>query len=149
MSAAYRSTEQFVFNNLSSLKKIFAVPDIYFDLDASAIRADSEPVLNHIVNLMTEHPEISIAATAHCDSRNSGYNQKLAIRRAESAKAYLVSKGISSGRIVIEKHGRPAAVNPCSSNPGCTLDEQQLNRRTEFNVIVNNINLAHVSSFAE
>lgn len=148
-AAAYRASEQYVFNNLSSIKKFFSVPDIYFDLDDAAIRPDAEPVLDYIVTLMKEHPEIRVAATAHCDSRNSDYNQGLAIRRAQAANAYLVSKGISAQRILLEKRGRPSVPNPCTNNPACTLAEQQLNRRTEFNIIVNGINLAYVSSFTD
>lgn len=144
---AYRHSEQFVFDNLSSLKKKYTISDIYYNLDEATIRPDALLVLDNLVDLLMEEPEIRIAVTAHCDSRMLQYNEKLALRRAEAAQAYLVSKGISPSRIVLEKHGRPSVKNPCTDNPNCTLAEQQLNRRTEFNIIFNDINLAHLSSF--
>lgn len=143
----YMRSEQFVFDNLTSLKKEYIISDIYYDLDNATIRSDALPVLDALVNLLIEQPKISVAVTAHCDSRMLKYNEVLAIRRAEAAQAYLVFKGISPSRIVLEKHGRPSVKNPCTDNPDCSIAVQQLNRRTEFNIIYNDINLAHLSSF--
>ena len=141
----YMSSEQYVFNNLGSLKKFFSVADIYFDLDQSAIRPDAIPVLDKLVNLMMEHPEISVATTAYADTRYSNYNTKLGLRRAESANAYLISKGIGADRLSIEKHGRPQLANPCNNDPSCNLAVQQLNRKTEFNIVYNGVNLGQIN----
>lgn len=141
----YVASEQFVFDNLSSLKKAFSVSDIYFDLDDATIRPDAIPVLNNLIILMKENPGINVATTAYSDSRMSKYNEKLALSRAQSAINYLISQGISADRLQIEKHGRPDMGNPCNNDPSCTLAAQQLNRRTEFNVVFNGINLGHVN----
>jgi len=143
--AMYMVSEQFVFDNLSSLKKAFAVSDIYFNLDDATIRPDAIPVLNNLVILMKENPGIRVATTAYSDSRMSKYNEKLATSRAQSAINYLISQGISVDRLQIEKHGRPEMGNPCNDDPSCSLATQQLNRRTEFNIIFNGINLGHVN----
>lgn len=141
----YMVSEQFVFDNLSSLKKAFAVADIYFDLDDATIRPDAIPVLNNLIILMKENPGINVATTAYSDSRMSKYNEKLALNRAQSAINYLISQGISADRLQIEKHGRPDMGNPCNNDPSCSLAAQQLNRRTEFNIVFNGINLGHVN----
>lgn len=141
----YMASEQFVFDNLGSLKKAFAVSDIYFDLDQAEIRPDALPALNALVNLMMEHPEISVATTSHSDTRMSKYNEKLNLRRAQAANAYLISKGIGADRLSIEKHGRPAVANPCNNDAACSLAVQQLNRRTEFNIIYNGVNLGQIN----
>jgi outer membrane protein OmpA-like peptidoglycan-associated protein len=141
----YMISEQFVFDNLSNLKKSFAVADIYFNLDDSNIRPDAIPVLNNLVILMKENPLIQVASTAHSDSRMSKYNEKLATNRAQAAINYLISQGISADRLKIEKFGRPDIANPCNNDPSCSLAVQQLNRRTEFNIIYNGINLGHVN----
>lgn len=143
---AYMRSSQFVYDNLASLKKDLAVSDIYFDLDQSIIRTDAMPVLDELAALMYEKSDLSVAVTAHCDSRMTAYNNTLALRRAQAAKTYLIAKGVEAGRIVIEKHGRVSEVNPCSTNPGCSIAQQELNRRTEFNIIYNDVNLAHVKS---
>ncbi|MDP3468455.1 MAG: OmpA family protein [Daejeonella sp.] len=143
--AMYMVSEQFVFDNLSSLKKAFAIADIYFDLDDASIRPDALPVLNNLVILMKENPGINVATTAYSDSRMSKYNEKLAANRAQSAINYLISQGISADRLQIEKYGRPNMGNPCNDDPSCSLAVQQLNRKTEFNIVFNGINLGHVN----
>lgn len=143
--ALYMVSEQFVFDNLSTLKKEFSVADIYFELDDAGIRPDAIPVLDKLVNLMMENPGISVATTSYSDSRMSKYNEKLALSRAQAANAYLVSKGIQAERLLIDKHGRPGMTNPCNDDPSCTLAVQQLNRRTEFNIVYNGINLGQTN----
>lgn len=143
--AMYMISEQFVFDNLSSLKKAFSIADIYFDLDDATIRPDAVPILNYLVLLLKENPGINLATTAYSDSRISKYNKKLSSSRAQAAINYLISKGISADRLKIEKFGRPDMGNPCNGDPKCSIATQQLNRRTEFNIIYNGINLGHVN----
>jgi outer membrane protein OmpA-like peptidoglycan-associated protein len=144
-NAMYMASEQFVFNNLSSLKRVFTTPDIYFDLDEAKIRTDAIPALNNLVTLLKENPDVNVAITAFSDSRMAKYNDKLALNRAQAAKTYLISKGITTDRILFEKHGRPDMSNPCNSNPNCSLALQQINRRTEFNIVYNGVNLGQVN----
>lgn len=140
----YMVSEQYVFDNLGLLKKFFAVSDIYFDFDQSAIRPDAIPELDKLVFMMMEHPEISLATTSYSDTRYSKYNEKLALLRAQAANNYLESKGIHKDRLFIEKYGRPQVANPCNNDPSCSLATQQLNRKTEFNVIYNGVNLGQI-----
>lgn len=141
----YMGSEQYVFDNLGTLKTFFAVADIHFDLDQSALRSDAIPVLDKLVYMMMEHPEISLATTSYSDTRYAKYNEKLALSRAQAANNYLESKGISKDRLSIEKHGRPQVANPCNDDPSCSLATQQLNRKTEFNVVYNGVNLGQVN----
>ena len=143
--AAYMLSEQFVFDNLNALKQTFAISDIYFDLDEAVIRPDAIPVLNNLVNLLKDNSDIKLAATAYSDSRMSKYNEKLATQRAQSAIDYLISKGISADRLMIDEHGRGTVANPCNNDPSCTLATQQLNRRTEFNIVYNGVNLGQIN----
>lgn len=144
-SAAYMHSEQFVFDNLNALKQTFAISDIYFDLDAAVIRQDAVSVLNNLVNLMKDNPDIHLAATAYSDSRMSKYNENLATKRAQSAIDYLIANGVTSDRLMIDEHGRGTVANPCKNDPSCTLATQQLNRRTEFNVVYNGLNLGQIN----
>jgi len=141
----YMVSEQFVFDNLNSLKKSFRTSDIYFDLDDASIRPDAIPALNSLVNLLKENPGVNVAVTAFSDSRMAKYNDKLALSRAQAAKDHLISKGITADRIVFEKHGRPDMSNPCNNDPNCSLAAQQINRRTEFNIVFNGVNLGQVN----
>ena len=72
-----------------------------------------------------------VIAIGHTDSIGSdAYNQKLSVRRAESVKAYLVSKGVEPNRIYTEGKGEK---QPVASNK--TKDGRQKNRRVEIEVI--------------
>ena len=136
------SQQQFVLNHCDSLKKVFAVKNIYYDLDRSEIRRDAIPALEELYILMKKHPEMSIVTASHCDSRASNeYNRNLSLRRGAAARAYLVAKGIAAHRISVEYYGKTRLVNRCFEGIPCSEEDQQLNRRTEFDVILRGINL--------
>lgn len=136
------TAQQFVLSNCDSLKRVFAVKNIYYDLDRAEIRYDARPALDELVALMNKYPEITVITSSHCDSRASdAYNRDLSIRRAQSSKNYLVSKGISASRIRVEYYGKTRLVNRCYDGVPCSEEDQQLNRRTEFDVILNGVNI--------
>jgi outer membrane protein OmpA-like peptidoglycan-associated protein/tetratricopeptide (TPR) repeat protein len=136
------SSQQYVLNNCDSLKKLFSVQNIYYDLDRFEIRQDARSPLDELVVLMKKYPEISIITSSHTDSRaTEQYNRTLSLKRGESAKSYLVSRGISPSRVVVEYYGKTRLVNRCYEGIACSEENQQLNRRTEFDVILNGINI--------
>jgi outer membrane protein OmpA-like peptidoglycan-associated protein/tetratricopeptide (TPR) repeat protein len=136
------SIQQYVLNNCDSLKRIFAVKNIYYDLDKSNIRRDARPSLDELVTLMNKYPDITVITSSHCDSRASeAYNRSLSLRRAEESKSYLIAKGISSSRVKVEYYGKSRLVNRCYLGVSCPEEYQQLNRRTEFDVVLNGINI--------
>ena len=72
-----------------------------------------------------------IIAVGHTDSvGNDAYNQKLSVRRAESVKAYLVTKGIEKNRIYTEGKGEK---QPVADNK--TKEGRAKNRRVEIEVV--------------
>jgi outer membrane protein OmpA-like peptidoglycan-associated protein/tetratricopeptide (TPR) repeat protein len=135
--------QKFVIDNCDSLKKVFYVENIYYDLDKYFIRTDAELNLNKLIKLMTKYPDLKVVTRSHCDSRASeGYNRVLSLRRGESAKAYLVKNGIDASRVSVQYYGKSRLVNGCKDGVPCSEAEQQMNRRTEFEIIYNGINLA-------
>lgn len=140
-----QKSQYWVVKNCDSLKRAFNVPNIYYDLDKSIIREQSTLILDKLVQLMKMHPEVSIITSSHCDSRASaGYNKALSLRRGEATKSYLVSKGINARRISVEYYGKSRLVNRCYDGVNCSEENQQLNRRTEFDVIINGVNLSQL-----
>jgi outer membrane protein OmpA-like peptidoglycan-associated protein len=138
--------QQYVINHCDSLKKIFAIKNVYYDLDKSEIRFDAKPALDELANLMKRHPEITIISSSHTDSRaTESYNRALSLRRGEAVKAYLVAKGISANRVAIEYYGKTRLLNRCFEGVPCSEKDQQLNRRTEFDVIINRVNLSRLN----
>jgi len=137
--------QQWVNDNCETLKKTFSLENIYYDLDRSEIRPDAIPALDKIALIMQRNPEISIISASHTDSRAAdNYNRELSLRRGEAARSYLISKGIDGKRIEVIYYGRSRLVNSCVEGVNCPENEQQMNRRTEFEVILNGVNITRM-----
>ena len=109
--------------------------NIYYDYDKWAIRNDAKPTLDQLTQTLAENPQIKIQLSSHTDCRGrDDYNATLSQKRAESAVAYLISRGIESARLVAKGYGesQPAVSCECTK---CTEDQHQQNRRTTFKVL--------------
>jgi len=116
--------------------KEIVLENIYYDLDKSNIRNDAATELNKLVKILVDNPNITIELGSHTDSRGSDdYNLKLSQRRAESAVAYIISKGIEKKRIYAKGYGETKLTNKCENDITCPEEEHQKNRRTEFKVV--------------
>ena len=116
--------------------------DTKYDLDKANIRDDAKPKLDSLVGLLNEYPYTVIELSSHTDCRSSyAYNDTLSQRRADSAVAYLIKKGIDKDRLVAKGYGERMLVNNCACEDGkgpgmdCSEEEHQKNRRTTFKVL--------------
>ncbi|MEO1625415.1 MAG: OmpA family protein, partial [Bacteroidota bacterium] len=118
------------------IKEPIRLNNIYYDFDDDAILTDAEKDLRFLQKLMTDYPDMVIELSSHTDSQGTTpYNRKLSQRRAESAKAWLVEKGIAEERIKPVGYGESKILNQCVNGVRCTDDEHRVNRRTEFQII--------------
>ena len=111
------------------------IDNIYFDFDKSNIRPDAAAELDKLIDLMqNEYPELVIEIGSHTDRRGSNaYNEKLAERRAQATRDYLVENGIAPQRIVEYKgYGENQPAIDCDR---CSEQDHQLNRRSMFSVV--------------
>lgn len=114
------------------LEKAIVLNNIYYDLDKANIRSDAALVLDSLVQIMNDNPEIFIELGSHTDARAiDDYNLKLSWRRAKSAVSYIISSGIEAERITAKGYGETQLL---VSNAQ-TEEEHQKNRRTEFKVL--------------
>lgn len=101
---------------------------VLFDFDKFDINPQYYSVLDEVYSIMLKNPDLRIKIEGHTDIVGSErYNKKLSIKRAMAGKAYLVKKGISSGRIMTIGYGysMPRA-------PSETVEDRSMNRRIEF-----------------
>lgn len=122
---------------------IIVLQGIYYDLDKANLRDESRAILDTLVMTLSKYPRVRIELGSHTDCRaDSMYNIGLSQRRADSAVAYLISKGIDSLRIVSKGYGETRLVNKCKCEGEvvvpCTEEEHQLNRRTTVQFLDNN-----------
>lgn len=115
--------------------KINNLGNVYFKLNSSYLTSKDKELLDQLVAIMTDEPNIKIRITAHTDSRGTEkYNQWLSERRAERTVEYVVSKGISTDRITHEAFGETQLVNDCSDGVYCTEEQHAKNRRSDFKI---------------
>ena len=109
----------------------FEPQPIYFDFDRSSIRVEARGVLEKTAAFLKENSGVHIRIEGNCDERGTNeYNLALGERRANSAKLFLVSLGISPDRIRTISYGeeRPLAL-------GSSEDAWTKNRRDDFVVM--------------
>lgn len=114
------------------LEKPIVLNNIYYDLDKADIRPDAAVVLDSLVQIMNDNPDIYIELGSHTDARaEDAYNMDLSRRRAISAVEYIIQNGVNPERIVAKGYGETQLIIPNAR----TEDEHQKNRRTEFKVL--------------
>jgi OOP family OmpA-OmpF porin len=111
--------------------KVTYAADAFFDFDKSVLKPAGKAKLDDLVGKVKGINLEVIIAVGHTDSIGTdAYNQKLSVRRAESVKAYLVSKGIEKNRIYTEGKGEK---QPVADNK--TKEGRAKNRRVEIEVV--------------
>jgi peptidoglycan-associated lipoprotein len=104
------------------------VRDAYFDFNKADIRPDAREALTKDAEFLRSYPSVHLTLEGHCDERGSTeYNLGLGARRAQAAKNYLVSLGITPDRMDTVSEGK--------EQPICTESTEecwQQNRRAHF-----------------
>jgi OOP family OmpA-OmpF porin len=111
--------------------KVTYAADAFFDFDKSALKPEGRAKLDDLMAKIKGINLEVIIAVGHTDSVGSNaYNQKLSVKRSESVKAYLVSKGIEKNRVYTEGKGE---TQPVADNK--TSEGRSKNRRVEIEVV--------------
>ena len=116
-------------SNLRSTGRKAIVRNIYFEFDDSKILDESLPVLNALLQLMQQNPNLAIEIAGHTDNIGSNeINLRVSERRAIAVRKWLVQNGINPSRLVAKGYGE--------SQPMATNDDEfegrELNRRIEL-----------------
>jgi len=117
-------------NANQSMTELFEqnVKDAFFDFNKADLRPDARDALSKTAEFLRSYPQVRVTIEGHCDDRGSTeYNIGLGERRAQSAKNYLISLGISPDRMDTVSWGK--------ERPFCTEETDscwQENRRAHF-----------------
>ena len=120
--------EQRLKEELARKRMMFLNEMVGFDFDKSDIRPDAAEVLKRKAAWLQENGGVNIIIEGHCDERGTDeYNLALGERRANSAKAFLVSLGIADARMETISYGEERPLDPGQSEEAWTK-----NRRAQF-----------------
>ena len=109
---------------------------INYELDKSDIRPDAAAILDKLIGLLKEFPDLEIRIESHTDSRGSDdYNMLLSKKRAKAAYDYVVSKGIDPNRLLYHGYGETRLLNKCANGVECTEEQHEVNRRSIVKVV--------------
>ena len=94
------------------------VPDrVFFATNKSSLTTAARDTLRKQATWLRKNKDISVTVEGHADERGTReYNLALGERRANAAKDYLMTYGISGKRISVISYGKEKPVNP-ASNP--------------------------------
>ncbi|HMQ00164.1 MAG TPA: OmpA family protein [Cyclobacteriaceae bacterium] len=108
--------------------------NIYFDFDKATLKEASLNELNKLERMMKQNTAMKVEISGHTDNiGNKTYNKNLSLRRANTVKTFLVSKGVDARRISTAGFG---SEKPLASNDD-EEEGRELNRRVEFKVLEN------------
>ena len=104
--------------------------DVSFDVGRAAIKPNFAPVLTHFATSLNQNPITSVTIVGHTDSTGSdAVNNPLSFDRANSARDYLVGRGVAAQRIATDGRGAREPIADNSSAQG-----RGKNRRVEIYV---------------
>jgi peptidoglycan-associated lipoprotein len=93
------------------------VPDrVFFATNETILTTASRETLRKQAAWLRQNPDVTVVVEGHADERGTReYNLALGERRANAAKDYLMTYGISGKRISVISYGKEKPVNPASS----------------------------------
>ena len=101
----------------TATQAVLASAVVYFEYDKFNLTAKSIQALKGVSDLMQRNSKITLSIEGHADERGTReYNLALGERRANAAKDYLMTYGISSNRISVISYGKERPVDS-GSNP--------------------------------
>lgn len=103
-------------------------PEVLFKFQSTKLTEESKAALDQVSVLLNQNVFSKVVVAGHTDSTGpEDFNEELGLKRANTVKDVLTSKGVSSSKIETLTYGetKPTATN-------ATREGRQQNRRVEF-----------------
>ena len=89
---------------------------VFFSTNKSSLTTASRATLRKQATYLRKNKKLNVTIEGHADERGTReYNLALGERRANAARDYLMTYGISGKRISVISYGKEKPVNPASS----------------------------------
>lgn len=117
-------------NNSQEVITMIEQSEVKFETDKADLSPSFQQLLKAIAKVMKDNPSYKLHIMGHADDRASEeYNMTLSKERADAAKNYLISQGISGDRLTTEGFGETRLKSPLT-----TVEGRAENRRVQFDV---------------
>lgn len=101
-----------------------------YAFDGTDLSDEQKDSLDQIAEILNNYPELSLQIKGHtCDIGYRSVNERVGLRRAETAKSYLTEKGISADRISTLSGGEDEPIVENNST-----ENRKQNRRLTFTI---------------
>lgn len=128
MEVASAGTGTVVTQTADNQLKLSIPNDISFDTGRHDIKPGLRPILDQFAQGLGQQSQMDIRIVGHTDNTGSdAINDPLSVNRAQSARDYLVSRGVSSRRISIDGRGSREPIADNATEAG-----RARNRRIEI-----------------
>jgi len=119
MEAATAGTGATVAQTADNQLRLTIPNDISFDTGRADIKPNLKPILDQFAQGLGQQPSIEVRIIGHTDSTGSdAINNPLSIARAQSARDYLVGKGVDGRRISTDGRGSREPIADNSTEAG-------------------------------
>jgi len=106
MEVATAGTGTVVTQTADNQLKLSIPNDISFDTGRHDIKPNLRPILDQFAQGLSQQTSMEVKIVGHTDNTGSdAVNNPLSVNRAQSARDYLVARGVSSQRISIDGRG--------------------------------------------
>ena len=106
MDQATAGTGTVVTQTSDNQLKLSIPNDISFDTGRADIKPNLRPILDQFAQGLSQQTSVEVRIVGHTDSTGSdAINNPLSVNRAQSARDYLVSRGVYASRMVIDGRG--------------------------------------------
>ena len=108
------------------------VPDrVFFATNKSSLTTASRATLRKQATYLRKNKKLNVTIEGHADERGTReYNLALGDRRANAAKDYLMTQGISSSRVTTISFGKERPVNSGSNKKAWAQNRRSVTVRT-------------------
>lgn len=102
--------------------------NVYFDFNKSTLNAKEKSKLDQLSTIIVSSKEVeNVDLTGYADVvGNAAYNKRLSMKRAQTVKSYLATKGLKTRKVKIEALGESKPVTDCGYADGKKATKEQI-----------------------
>lgn len=100
---------------------------VLFNVDQSTLDSTAQAILDGQAQWLAQNTDYNAIIEGHADEQGTReYNLALGARRADAAREYLLSKGVSAARLRVVSYGKERPIEICSEESCYSLNRRSV-----------------------